>query len=127
MNSRVEKGDDQMFDFFAMMGNYEDRKVARFEDGTCTVDTAAVTDSAKPYETGICHPAYNEGAWVIVELYDTKEGAVAGHDRWVKTMTAKELPAELTDVSTATTAVLLDGAASAVGEAWRVKSAKEGA
>lgn len=35
-----------MFDFLDMIGNYEQRAVARFEQGDLLVDTCAVTDSA---------------------------------------------------------------------------------
>lgn len=97
-----------MFDFFSMVGNYEQRAVARFEEGHLIIDTCAVTDSTQPYETGVCHPAYNDGAWVIVELYDTKEEAQVGHDKWIKTMAADELPDSLRDVSSAGIAELCD-------------------
>lgn len=90
-----------MFDFFLMADNYEDRVVANFTDGVLTVDTTYVNDGAHPYETGIEHPQYNEGDWVIVEAYDTKEDAQAGHDKWVVTMTADDLPPLLTDCANA--------------------------
>lgn len=107
-----------MLSFLSMVGNHEQRKVDRYEsDNGLIVDTAAVTDSEKPYETGICHPAYNSGDWVIVELYDTKEEAQAGHSRWVQTMTAGELPQALTDVSTCEVANLLD--VFSKGDDWR--------
>lgn len=92
-----------MFNFLSMADNYEQRVVANFvPEGASDwlVDTAAVTDSEQPFETAVQHPRYNEGAIVIVELYDTREEALAGHERWVKTMTAKKLPATLKDVST---------------------------
>jgi len=98
-----------MFDFITMGGNYEERAVDRFEgpDGLI-IDTAAVTDSEKPYETGILHPEYNDGKWIIVELYDTKEAAQTGHDEWVKKMTSGELPEKLVDVSLTIIAAMLD-------------------
>ena len=83
-----------------MANNYEERKVDNFTQGDIQVDTALINDSSKPYETGICHPAYNGGAWVIVELYNTKEEAQIGHDKWVKIMTSEVLPDTLKDVST---------------------------
>jgi hypothetical protein len=89
-----------MFGFLNMMDNYEQRKVARFEESGLIIDTAAVTDSSQPYETGIKHPKYRGGNWIIVELYGSKSVAEAGHEKWVKTMTAKELPKSLKDVST---------------------------
>lgn len=80
-----------MFGFLNMMGNYEERKVARWPDSEeeWIVDTAAVCDSAQPFETAIQHPRYNSGSMVIVELYDTKEEAKIGHDKWVEIMSAK--------------------------------------
>lgn len=98
-----------MFDFLSMADNYEDRVVANYKDektGLC-VDTSMVTDSDKDYETGIEHPCYNDGDWVIVELYDTKEKAQKGHNNWVKKMTGKELPKQLRDVSSCTMAKLV--------------------
>ena len=91
-----------------MMGNYDERKVARFEDGDLVVSTAAVTDSAQPFETAVSHPAYNNDQWVIVEMYETRGDAEAGHERWVKKMTGKEPPKVLRDVSTAGVAELCD-------------------
>ncbi len=86
-----------MFNFFDMVGNYEQRKVANFTKDELVIDTASVTDGDHPYETGILHPEYNDGDWIIVEAYDSKEDAQRGHDDWVKIMTAKELPDELRD------------------------------
>jgi hypothetical protein len=107
-----------MFNFFSMPDNYEQRKVANFKDENgLTVDTAAVTDSDKPYETGIQHPAYNDGSWVIVELYYTKAEAKIGHDKWVAFMTAEKLPDQLLDVSTSEIAELI----SIFGDDWRSK------
>ena len=91
-----------------MYGNYEQRKVANFKKGGLIVDTCLVTDSGKKYETGVIHPKYNKGDWVIVELYDTKKEAKLGHKKWVKLMTAKKLPKSLKDVSTAGVAKLCD-------------------
>lgn len=110
-----------MFNFFSMAGNYEQRKVDNFEgDNGLVVDTVAVTDSRKSYETGILHPAYNGGDWVIVDLYDTKKEAQAGHDKWVAIMTAEKLPEKLVDVSSAEVADLLD--AFSDGEDWRTRA-----
>lgn len=104
-----------MFNFFDMVGNYEERKVDRYESGFLVIDTAAVTDSEMPFETAVQHPKYNYGKWVIVETYMTKELAQEGHNRWVGTMTAEQLPDTLTDVSTAGVAQLLD----IFSEGWR--------
>ena len=95
-----------LFDFLSMAGNYEDRKVDRYEEGVVMVDTCLVTDSEQPYETAVSHPKFNGGDLIIVELYDTKEQAQIGHDRWVKTMTVDTLPESIKDVSTAEIAKL---------------------
>jgi len=104
-----------IFNFLDMANNYEERKVANFEENGLIVDTCAVTDSNKPYETGITHPSYNNGEWIIVELYSTKKEAEAGHKKWVNIMTSSKLPKLLKDVSTATIAKACDYA----GKDWR--------
>lgn len=89
-----------MFNFLLDAGNYEARKVANYgrEEGLpFEVDTAACSDGEHPYETGIKHPEYNDGEWVIVEAYDSRGEAEDGHGRWVATMTAETLPEELVD------------------------------
>ena len=108
-----------LFGFVQDMDNYKERVVARFERGDLVVDTTRVSDSREPYETGIRHPAYNDGRWVIVETYASKVAAQAGHERWVKRMTAAILPAHLRDVSTAETAMCRDVADESDG--WREK------
>ena len=96
-----------MFNFIDMILNREQRVVARYEKDNLIVDTCLVTDSDQPYETGIRHPDYNEGLWIIVEMYETKEDAQKGHDKWVALMTAK-LPEKLYDVGTSEIAQLRD-------------------
>ena len=88
-----------MLGFMDMIGNYEQRKVANDVIDGVEIDTAEVTDSDQPYETGICSKLYNGGKWVIVELYDTKELSVIGHAKWVETFKNGK-PENLTDVST---------------------------
>jgi hypothetical protein len=88
-----------MFGFLDMIGNYEQRKVANTKVGGANIDTAAVSDSTHPYETGIFHPQYNKGKCIVVELYDTKELSKVGHAKWVKLFSGKKLPDHLTDVS----------------------------
>jgi len=95
-----------MFDFLSMVGTYSARKIDTYEVGKLFIDTCLVTDSDQPYETAVEHPKYNNGDMVIVEMYNTKEAARKGHKRWVKKMTAKELPESLKDVSTSTTGKL---------------------
>jgi len=96
-----------MFSFLSMANDYENRVVANTEINGATIDTAAVTDSSQPYETGITHPSYKNGEWIIVELYSSKEKAKGGHEKWVKLFT-ESLPKELEDVSTCEIAQLWD-------------------
>ncbi len=87
-----------MFDFFSMNYDYEDRKVDNTEINSNTiVDTCRVSDGNKLYETGVQCPRYNNGSWVIVEAYDTKEEAQTGHNKWVEIMSAAKLPHKLID------------------------------
>lgn len=88
-----------MFDFMLMFEPYENRKVARFENGDLIISTARVTDTEHPFETGIAHPQYNRNHIIIVEEYDSLEDAKEGHERWVAFMTKGDLPDELIDVS----------------------------
>jgi hypothetical protein len=105
-----------LFDFLSMFNNYEERRVARFIKGkTICIDTCDVSDSDKPYETGVAHPSYNGGQIIVVELYDTKESALKGHNKWVKKMTSKNLPKELIDVSSAEVAKFCD----VLDSSWR--------
>lgn len=91
-------------DFLSMMNNHEKRVVDNYDEkGDETglvVDTCAVSDSDQPFETGIKDPRYNNDEWIIVEMYDSKEEAQTGHDKWVKLMTEAP-PNQLKDVSTA--------------------------
>lgn len=106
-----------------MEDTYEERKVAHYEEvGYLGVDTALVTDSPHPYETAVCHVSYNDGNWIIVETYDTKEEAAQGHERWVATMTADELPDELRCVAADNVSVLKDELEG--DTAWRVHRRK---
>jgi len=97
---------------------YEERKVDNFKDEKTglTVDTCTVPDTDHPFETGIKHPNYNDGNWVIVEEYDSKEEAQKGHDKWVKTMTAETLPSEIKDVSTSSMSKFMALVAGKVGK-----------
>ena len=97
-----------MFNFFLDMGNYQERAVDRFENDETIVDTARCSDGSKPYETGVCNPAYNDGDWVIVESYDTEEEAKEGHNKWVEIMTVDKKPDELVDCHNAYISQLFD-------------------
>jgi hypothetical protein len=88
-----------MFSFLDDFGNYEERKVDRFENDDLSISTCRVSDSKRPFETAVKHPKYRQDKWIVVEKYDTKEQAQTGHDKWVETMTTDPLPAKLIDVS----------------------------
>ncbi len=90
-----------MFDFLNMAGNYDSRKVGLYKSDNLVVSTAAVTDGNHPYETAVKHPEYNDDKLVIVEAYDSKEDAQSGHDRWIFTMSAEDLPEFLQDCQNA--------------------------
>ena len=90
-----------MFEFLNDMENYESRCVDRFETDWGFISTARVSDGQKPFETGVKHNRYHDNRLTIVEAYDTVEEAKAGHERWVSTMTAAELPESLTDCENA--------------------------
>lgn len=107
-----------MFDFYSIANDYEERKVENTVVGETTIDTAAVTDSDQPYETGIQDPNYNNGNWVIVELYDTKEEAQAGHIKWVDLFKTNP-PEKLKDVSTAGIAILSETFGSKVNKTYK--------
>jgi len=91
---------NKMVDYFEMLGTWEERNVARYEDEKVVVDTSAVTDCIEPFETGIQHPAYNNGDWVIVEAYDTVKQAQKGHEKWVKLLTSNKPPRDIEDIRT---------------------------
>ena len=76
-----------MFNFFNMLGNYDNRKVDKYEKDDLLVSTVECNDGDKAFETAICHPFYNDDKHVIVEAYNTKQLAQEGHDKWVKVMT----------------------------------------
>ena len=88
-----------MFDMFGMMGNYESRKIENTKVNDAIIDTCKVTDSKAGHETGISHPHYNDGKWIIVAEYFSVDKAREGHKKWVKIF-EKGLPEELKDVST---------------------------
>jgi hypothetical protein len=94
---------------FNMLFDYDSRKVDLFIDDAAglVIDTVYVEDSSQPFETGIQHPNFNDGKWIIVELYSTEEDAQTGHNKWVKLMTS-QLPDELVDVSDSDAASLAD-------------------
>lgn len=96
-----------MLNFFNMMNDYKSRKVDRYEQGELFISTASVSDSTYGYETAVRHPQYNDGKLVIVENYASLKDAKLGHQKWVKKMTAAELPDSLKDVGESKLALLL--------------------
>jgi hypothetical protein len=87
-----------MLGFLDMAGTHEQRAVANYEKNGVEFDTCLITDYPDtPYETGMAHPDYNKGRWVIVEAYKTKEEAQAGHDKWVALYEEGNLPSEIDD------------------------------
>ncbi len=96
-------------------GTAEQRRVAVYQKGDILVSTMRVVDSQQPFETAVEHPEYNGGDIIIVEMYQTREDAAAGHKRWLKTMTSGNLPNEIVDKSTSSIALLCD----ADGD-WRI-------
>ncbi len=108
------------FDFLKDSGNYEERKVLSYSNDKTklVIDTCRVSDQPEPYhfETGICHPKYKNGGWIIVELYKTEEEAVLGHNKWIREMTGKLLPYHIKDVSANDMVKLLD---SLDGDEWK--------
>ena len=100
---------DRMFNFLQDIDNYDDRCIGRYPpEGDFLVDTAAVSDGRLPYETAIKHPEYNDGNMIIVEAYPNKEGAQAGHEKWIKTMITEPLPEVLVDCKNAELMSLYD-------------------
>lgn len=71
------------------------RKVKNTEIKDCVVDTCYANDT-EMFETGISYKKINDGNWVVVEEYSTKEEAKKGHEKWVKKM--KKNPKSLYDV-----------------------------
>ena len=95
---------DGLLSLLSLFG--EKDEVARDETGDVIVDTCYRSETGM-FETGVSHPQYNSGKWIIVEEYETREQARAGHDKWLAVMTADELPDTLVDVSTAWAAGML--------------------
>lgn len=89
--NNINAGNSKMFDFLKDIGTYQDRVVGRSEYDWGFISTAYCSDGYRPYETGIKTSEYarqgnDKPLMIIVEAYDTKEEAKAGHDKWVETM-----------------------------------------
>lgn len=90
---------DELFGWQDMIGNYDERKVARDEVNDYTIDTVLVTDRRWTYETAISHEHFDNGDWIIVEGYDTKEDAIKGHKKWLEKCKIENI-VQLTDCYT---------------------------
>jgi len=112
-----------MFSFLNDMGNYEERKIANYENNGVEVDTCFCSDTEKAIETAVRHPKYNDGKWIIVDYADTVPEALLKHNKWVKKMTSEKLPKEIKDVGTAVIAKLVDVFSS--DDNWRNFDKKE--
>ena len=97
-----------IFDFMKDINDYESRKVGRWEEGEKMVSTVIVSDGAKPFETAISHPGYNNGKWIIVASYDDLEAAKVGHEKWVKMVIEDCLPNKLVDVHNSWISQMMD-------------------
>ncbi len=74
-----------MLSLFSMIGNYDERVVARFDSDEFSIDMAYVTDRDRgyPYETAIAHKDFRGGEWIILGWRPTKEEAQKFHDEMV--------------------------------------------
>jgi hypothetical protein len=90
---------DHIYDDICRMlyEDHKDRLVEYTSVNGAEIDTCRVYDSKLPYETGIRHREYNDGHWVIVEAYNTKEDAEKGHQKWVKLL-YKKLPENIVGI-----------------------------
>lgn len=95
-----------IFRFVEDIGNYADRVVGRYDAKELSVSTARVSDGGQPYETAVQSPRYNGGKWVIVQAYNTKQDAKAGHLEWVNRMKT-DPPTVLQDCANSTVSELL--------------------
>lgn len=80
-----------------MVGNYNERKVGNDRINGIRVSTAMVTDGAKPFETAIVHPEYDNGEMIIIQSYLTLEDAKKGHSEWLKKAKNDKMPDPLID------------------------------
>ncbi len=120
-----------------------DYEVARYEDDQLVVNTVrtsrvftregeeGTTSGVEDlYLTAVSHEDYNKnpgrgigrgrnrGEWIVAERYNSLEEAQAGHLRWISTLTAGSLPAEVMDSGNSEWAQAKD----ALGQGWRIKS-----
>lgn len=75
--------------------SYEKRVVINTVGKNFVVDTAFTPDTGL-FETGISYDKLNNGRWIIVDEYETKEKAKITHEKWVEYM--QKNPTTLTDI-----------------------------
>ena len=73
-----------LMDFYKFLttkfDSYEDRLVKNTKQGRYIIDTCYCNDTEK-FETAINK---DNGQWIVVEEYETKELAKNGHKKWVE-------------------------------------------
>ena len=75
-----------VLNFFSTLSDFDNgREMFTDKIGDTTVDTNCTPDTGL-WETGIERLSI-EGNWVIVEQYEDRDHAVAGHKKWVGLMT----------------------------------------
>lgn len=62
----------------------ENKVVAHYSTDSLIVDTSLVGEQT--YETAVSSTVHNPGSFAVVEQYDSIEGAIIGHDKWIKIM-----------------------------------------
>ncbi len=67
------------------------RSFVRGQLQVCTIQRGSL------FGTAIRHPTYYKNNWIVVQRYRTKLEAELGHDKWVKLMTAGEMPMRLVE------------------------------
>ncbi len=82
---------------FMYQSPYKDRVVSRDEFDWGFISTVEVNDGRKLFETAVKHQDFNYGEMIIVDCYDTKKEAKAGHDDWITKM--ENPPKELVDIA----------------------------
>ena len=122
MDKDKDKFKEMMENLYREM-NVNSYKVNRYEKDKLIIDTCRVFDQPTPYkfETGVLHSDYNNGLWIIVELYKDEAEATIGHNKWVKVMTQEELPYQLKDVSDIIITKIID---KVDGDKWRTNTNK---
>lgn len=92
--------------------DFEARNVAQYEDGDLRISTVQVptevTDGATLYQTGVSHPDFAGGNWIVVGEFQSREAAQAGHEGWIERF-KEGIPESLTDVCSIPDARFPDG------------------